>query len=82
MTKKNISIDRIEKQRESLEKIYSAFFKNLSKIKYSGTIVISFPFWDFKGKYIFFTEVYDTLEKYCDIQSLFPADFDIQSTKT
>lgn len=82
MTKKNISIDRIEKQRESLEKIYSAFFENLSKIKYSGTVVISFPFWDFKGKYIFFTEVYNTLEKYCDIQPLFPTDFEIQSTKT
>jgi hypothetical protein len=35
MTKKNITIDRIEKQRESLSKIYSAFFENLSKIKYS-----------------------------------------------
>jgi hypothetical protein len=35
MTKKNITIDRIEKQRESLEKIYSAFFKNLSKLNYS-----------------------------------------------
>ena len=82
MTKKNIAIDRIEKQRESLSKIYSAFFENLSKIKYSGTVVISFPFWDFKGKYIFFTEVYDSLEKYCEIQPLFPTDFDIQTTKT
>jgi hypothetical protein len=48
MTKKNISVDRIMKQRQSLEKIYSAFFENLSKMKYSGTLVISFPFWDVK----------------------------------
>lgn len=82
MTKKNIAIDRIEKQRESLVKIYSAFFENLSKIKYSGTVVISFPFWDFKGKYIFFTEVYEALEQYCEVQALFPANFDIQTTKT
>ena len=82
MTKKNIAIDRIEKQRESLVKIYSAFFENLSKIKYSGTVVISFPFWDFRGKYIFFTEVYEALEKYCKVQPLFPADFEIQTTKT
>lgn len=82
MTKKNISVDRIMKQRQSLEKIYSAFFENLSKMKYSGTLVISFPFWDVKWKYVYFEEVYTILQKYCNIQDLFPANFELKATKS
>ena len=81
MTKKNIAIDRIEKQRESLEKIYSAFFKNLSKLNYSWNIVISFPFWEIRGKYYYFEEIYKILEKYCEIQRFFPEDYLISATK-
>jgi hypothetical protein len=35
MTKKNISLDRIQKQRESLKSLYEAFFANLQKAKFS-----------------------------------------------
>gem|GEM_PF-1358510 len=35
MTQKNISLDRIEKQKESLILIYKAFFENLVKTNFS-----------------------------------------------
>jgi len=34
MTKKNISMDRINKQKDSLVSIYEKFFANLEKINY------------------------------------------------
>lgn len=70
MTQKNISLDRIEKQRESLTKIYEWFFAGLSKIKFKGNVVISFPFWEIKWKYFYFEEIYSILEKYCEVESL------------
>ncbi len=82
MTQKNISFDRIKKQIESLTKIYEWFFYSLKKWNFSWNIVISFPFWDLKWKYIFFEEIYDILEKYCEILPLFPSEFDFKETKS
>lgn len=77
MTQKNISLDRIEKQKLSLESIYDKFFSNLKKINFSWNIVISFPFWELKWKYVYLTEVYEILEKYCDIKTLLPKNINI-----
>lgn len=80
MTKKNISLDRIQKQKESLILIYKAFFENLTKTNFSGKIVICFPFWELKGKYIYFSEVLEVLKKYCKIEKIFKnPDFDLSS---
>ncbi len=81
ITKKNISFDRIRKQRESLQKIYERFFSSLKIWDFSGNIVLSFPFWDLNWKYIFFEEVYNIISKYCEIQPLFPKDFNFSETK-
>jgi len=48
MTQKNITRERIEKQKEAIQKIYEPFFTGLKKSNYKGTIVISFPFWEMK----------------------------------
>ena len=45
MTKKNISLDRINKQKESLLSIYSKFFENLAKVYFTLKFVICYPFW-------------------------------------
>lgn len=82
MTKKNISLERIQKQQESLTKIYEPFFAGLQKVGYKWTIVISFPFWDLKGKYNYFNEIYPILGKYCEILPFFPADYEIQASKS
>ena len=81
MTQKNISTDRIDKQKDSLVSIYDKFFVNLQKIKYSWNLVICFPFWEINEKHIYFNEIYKILENYCDIQVLFPESMDLV-TKT
>jgi len=81
MTKKNISKERIWDQKESLIKLYSAFFENLKKWWFSWTIVICFPFWEIRWKYYYFEEVYSIIEKYCEILPYFPQNLDIKSTK-
>lgn len=72
MTKENISIERIKSQKEKLKDIYLSFFRWLSQIKFIWNIVISFPFWEMKGKYYFFEEIYDILKDYCEVQDILP----------
>lgn len=81
MTKANISRERIIKQRDSLIKIYEAFFTNLKKIDYKWNIVISFPFWEMKGKYYYFEEIYTLLEKTCNISPLLPEGIHLKTTQ-
>lgn len=71
MTKKNISLDRINKQKESLLSIYSKFFENLAKVDFSWRIVICFPFWELNGKFIYFNEILEILNKFCVIENIF-----------
>ncbi len=80
MTQKNISMDRINKQKESLSELYDRFFTWLNQINYNWNLVICFPYWEIKWKTIFFTEIYDILGKYCNIESLLPTDFIIKTT--
>lgn len=70
MTKKNISEDRINKQKESLFLIYSRFFENLTKTNFSWKIVICFPFWELNWKYIYFSEILEILKKFCEIEKI------------
>ena len=70
MTKKNISLDRINKQKESLLSIYSKFFENLAKVDFSWRIVICFPFWELNGKFIYFNEILEILNKFCVIENI------------
>ena len=71
MTKKNISLDRINKQKESLLSIYSKFFENLAKVDFSWRIMICFPFWELNGKFIYFNEILEILNKFCVIENIF-----------
>ena len=71
MTKKNISLDRINKQKESLLSIYLKFFENLAKVDFSWRIVICFPFWELNGKFIYFNEILEILNKFCVIENIF-----------
>ncbi len=82
MTKKNISIDRINIQRKNLKKLYEKFFSWLQKQNFSWIIVISFPFWELEKKYIFFEEIYEILNKYCEVLDLLPKNIKFTTTKT
>lgn len=74
MTKSNISLDRIKKQRQSLTKIYEMFFEWLKKIKFSWNIIICFPFWQLNKKNQYFEEIYEIINKYCNVINLFKED--------
>ncbi len=82
MTKKNIGHERIDIQRKNLSKLYEKFFSGLKDIWFNWNIVISFPFWEVDKKYFYFTEIYEILSKYCEIQPLFPTNLDIYPTKS
>lgn len=83
MTKKNISLDRIEKQKSSLISIYEKFFANLQNINYKWNLVICFPFWDLNWKYVFFENIYEVINKYCIVEKILPTDFnEIIETKS
>ncbi len=79
MTKKNISKERIQKQKESLKKLYSLFFKNIRKTNFSGNIIICFPFWELNWKYIYFNEILEIYkENNIKIEKIFQnKDFDL-----
>lgn len=71
ITKKNISLDRINKQKESLLSIYLKFFESLAKTDFNWKIVICFPFWELNGKFIYFNEILEILNKFCVIENIF-----------
>ncbi len=82
MTRRNISVERIDTQREILSDLYENFFSGLQNLNYKWSIVICFPFWEMEWKYFYFENIYDILNKYCQIQELFPTYMDLESTKT
>lgn len=82
ITQKNINLDRISIQKSNLWKLYKKFFSGLKTIWFNWIIVICFPFWDFKWKYLYFEEIYEILNEYCDILPLFNWDFDFRETKS
>lgn len=80
-TQRTISRDGIEEERRKLALLYENFFAGLRKIKFQWTIVISFPFWEIKGTYIYFDEIYKIIEKYCTTEHLLPYWIDFKHTK-
>lgn len=64
MHTQSITLDKVMKQRKNLSELYEAFFSGLKKKWYKDTIVMTFPFWDIAGKYSFFSEVHEILEKH------------------
>ena len=81
MTKSNISIERIDKQTKKLKDLYEWFFLWLKNLWFKWNIVISFPFWDLKWKYLFFEDIYAIINKYLLVNELLPNDLEFQTTK-
>lgn len=80
--KYSITEKKVSEEREKLLKIYSDFFFGLKKVNYKWVIVISFPFWEIRGKYVYFSEVYELIQKYCKIEHMLPFHPEIKHTKT
>jgi tRNA G10 N-methylase Trm11 len=82
MTKKNICLERINIQKKNLSKLYIKFFEGLKKLKYTWNIIISFPFWEIDKKYIYFDNIYQILDEYCNIEKILPNNLEIKETKS
>lgn len=61
---RTITTDKIAEQRRALARIYDGFFRDLQKMGFRGTTVISFPFWELHGKQIFFEEIFPIIDRY------------------
>lgn len=76
MTQRNISLDRIDIQKKRLADLYLGFFSWLKKSNFKWNIVISFPFWEMNKKYFYFEEIYEIINKYCEILELLPKNLE------
>ncbi len=63
MNPRDISLDRVQGERKKLAAMYGDFFAWLRNAKFRGSIVMSFPFWNIRDVYSYFTEIYDIIEK-------------------
>ncbi len=75
MQKDSITLDRVKQERAKLRNMYDGFFGGLCGLNFSGTIVMTFPFWDIHGTHSFFTEIYDIIGRHgFDVVPLLPED--------
>ena len=82
MSPRDITLDRVQSERRKLAHMYDAFFGGLKQAGYSGTIVMSFPFWNMHESYSYFTEIYDVIEKHGFMtDSLLPGDMGLNTRK-
>ena len=82
MSPRDITLDRVQSERRKLAHMYDAFFAGLQRAGYSGTIVMSFPFWNMHDSYSYFTEIYDVIEKNGFMtDSLLPGDMGLNTRK-
>lgn len=79
--KYSVTEKKLIEEKEKLLEIYTNFFDGLSRANYSGIIVICFPFWEMKGKYVYFSEIYDLIKKYSKTLPLLPHHPEIQHTR-
>ncbi|MDP2103912.1 MAG: hypothetical protein Q8K26_03255, partial [Candidatus Gracilibacteria bacterium] len=61
---RTVSDEKIREQWRKLARIYDGFFRDLRTIGFRGDIVISFPFWELRGKNIFFEDITLIIDRY------------------
>ncbi|NCP76783.1 hypothetical protein GW830_01400 [bacterium] len=64
MGAKTVTPDKIAEQCRKLARIYDSMFRDLRTIGFRGTIIICFPFWDNRGKDVFFEDILPIIERY------------------
>ncbi len=83
MTKWHVTEEKILKERQELSRLYTGFFSWLKKLNFTWNIVISFPFWTFKGKYMYFEEIYKILDKtWFKAKKLLPNTCEFKETRS
>lgn len=80
MSPRDITLDRVQSERRKLANMYDAFFRGLFEVGYTGTIVMSFPFWNIHGTYSYLSEIYDIIRKnWFQTVSLLPGDMGLNT---
>lgn len=70
---RTITSEKIVEQCRKLARIYDGMFRDLRTIGFRGEIVMSFPFWEIKGKQVFFEDIIPIIDRYGFIrQNLLP----------
>lgn len=83
MTKWHVTESGIEEEKRFLKSLYESFFMSLNKSQFSWNIVISFPFWQLRWKYQYFSEVYDIIKKnWFKTQKMLPAWIWVTETRS
>lgn len=80
--KYSITEKKLELEKRELLEIYTKFFEWLKRANFKGSIVICFPFWEIRGKYFYFSEIYDIITKYCLVQKLLPFHDEFKYTRS
>lgn len=73
---------KIDEEKKKLLDIYEKFFSGLQRANFKGIVLISFPFWDVRGKYHYFNEVYDVIKKNGKTLPLLPKHDEIKHTRS
>lgn len=83
MTKWHVTEEKIEAEIDALYKIYKWFFSWLKKIHFKWDIVICFPFWELKWKYIYFEEAYRLFKDLgFEAKKLLPDNIEFRETRS
>lgn len=83
MTPRTISDDRIASERRKLGRMYDGFFGSLKAMNFTGNIVISFPFWELRGRYVYLEEGYEAFRRHgFQAEQLLPDGIEWKETKS
>ena len=80
--KHSINEAKIQIEKEKLLDIYTKFFLWLQKSNFRGVVVICFPFWEVRWKYIYFDEIYDLVKKYAKNLPMLPKHDEYKHTRS
>lgn len=80
MHKEEITQDAVFSERRAITRMYDAFFAELKNAKFSGQIVMSFPFWKVQNVYIYMDEISEIISKNgFQIESLLPRELNLNT---
>jgi len=83
MTAKTVTDDRVASERRKLGRMYDGFFGALRRLRFEGDIVISFPFWEIRGRYSYLEEGYAAYKKHgFEGLPLLPEDIEYKPTRS
>ena len=80
MRKEEMTQDIVFSERRAISRLYEKFFQSLARAKFSGEIVMSFPFWKVQNVYVFLENISEIVEQNgFKIESLLPRELELNT---